>query len=325
MFLICFLSIFLPYLNRDGCDTPGIGYTCKDLDDGVKKLEKLLTIERKYNSSFSAHSKIHGNQMIIRLRAVILALATNTRPLIAPCSIDTAEIPINDKRKTIVDFPSISIPTKKIKASKIFPLCYDETNITGNVKYTETMPITIDYLLFNPAMHRLTQYLGPAAFHILIHYALNLSTYQNPNTNQEELIFKAKKKKPFFGILSPMSPTAPCIDTYLNNQSVERNSDTFLEVPVDPILPQIIDLVNADEFAFQISDPLGFIISILRGYPSYIYDPVSRTCHKGRSIISGALNPLYSSIYSSQSDFSVLRDTFCGDPNITKEVLKQLL
>ncbi|OHT16044.1 hypothetical protein TRFO_13537 [Tritrichomonas foetus] len=296
--MICFfLSIFLPFINRENCNRTGIGYTCQDLEEGVEKLQILLKRKRNYTISYSTYSNFHPNQALLRLYSVMIALATDSIPIMYSQSME--------KTKMVRD-PSISIRVKKLNHAVSFPLCFNETQLQANVSFAAEMPPILKPLLLNPAIYRLTEYLGPAAYHILLHYTLNIS---------EEIFMKK-------------------IQIHSNNEfvsfSIPRhiscvNSNMYkMKVLTDPSIKDVIEALNAQHFGYQIGNPAGWLITVLRGIPSYIFDPVSQNCFYGSSIMSGGLNPLYSGIFGDTADFSRGGD-FCGNPKITQNLLKLLL
>lgn len=335
IFFISCISIFLPYLNRDNCDYPGIGYTCKDLEDGINKLEKLLKRNRNFSISYHTFSKNYFNQMIIRLYTVTLALATDSIPAIEMQSMDKVIIN-NEKTQSkipIISPPSIAQVLNKIKCSNVFPICYNETNLTENLSFQGEMPPIIKPFLLNPTIYRLAEYLGPAAYHILIHYALNIalpsSKEYRPNEHDSANFYSPKsnnlKGKSGFAVLSPMSLNTTCVNEYLKNTTNGKKKSDILFLDATSKLETLLSVINAEHFGYQIGDIGGVVLTLLRGIPSFIYDPVSNTCYKGRSMISGALNPLYSGIYRSISDLSRGGVDFCHNVEITKKLLKKLL
>lgn len=340
IFFIFCISIFLPYLNRKNCNDSDIGYTCKDLEDGINKLQELLKRKRNYQISYHTFSKNYYSQIIIRIYTVALALATDSIPKIALQSMD--KLFFEDKKESKIPFinpPSFANIVNKIKnTNNFFPICFNESSLTKNMIFQSEMPPVVKPLLLNPSIYRLTEYLGPAAYHILTHFALNFTSLSELSKKNDD--DKSAEKPPFisnnfrnksgFAILSPMPFNASCVIEYINgnnsNLAIE-NKDKSKIIALDDksTFESLFSMMNVEHFGYQIGDMQGVVITLLRGVPSFIYDPVSNTCYKGRSIISGALNPIYSGIYRSNSDLSRGGSEFCHNPDITKNLLKKLL
>lgn len=333
IFFIFSLSVFLPYLNRDNCDDPGIGYTCKDLEDGVNKLQILLKRERNFSISYHTFSKNIYNQIIIRLYTVVLALATDSIPAMGIQLMD--KLLINDEKtqskKPIVNPPCIAHVLKKIKSSTFFPICFNESSLTNNIFFQSEMPPMIKPLFLNPSIYRLTEYLGPAAYHILIHFALNITSFSTNSSESNDLHISTDFKrinfrnKSGFAVLSPMPLNATCINECMSKKQKNKKGSKVISLDATTSLEDLLKTMNIENFGYQIGDIGGVVMTLLRGVPSFIYDPVSKACYKGRSIISGALNPIYSGIYRSNSDLSRGGADFCHNSEITKTLLKKLL
>ncbi|KAK8883378.1 hypothetical protein M9Y10_046028 [Tritrichomonas musculus] len=332
IFIISSLFIFLPYLNRENCNDPGIGYTCKDLEDGVDKLQKLLEKKRDFNISFHTFSKNHYSQIIIRFYSIVLALATDSAPVIALQPIDNPypkDSESNTQHIPRINPPSFAHVVKKIKSSTFFPICFNESSLTENVAFQSDMPPTIKPFLLNPSIYRLIKYIGPASYHILFHFALNISS-SFPNSQSKQNINNIKDKHGFV-VLSPMPLNSTCVEQYKSltelksKRKKKANTSNIIALDSSYTIQSLLETVKAEHFGYQIGDIGGLVATLLRGVPSYLYDPVSNACYKGRSLISGALNPLYSGIYRSSSDLSRDGAEFCHNTDITKFLLKQLL
>jgi hypothetical protein len=282
------IGVFLPALNRDRCDEPDIGYTCSDLASGVEKLQFLLANQsRQHAIAFHQYSLQLYLQVFLRIMTVSLALGTSSTPILSSSQSIASE--------SLVRFPSFAeVKSKPAKVCVNLPACYNATSLATTICFIND-PIRYSALLFNPAINRVVEFLGPAGHHILANLALNLSqplTKDGPNYASIELF--------------------DCI-----NGSIEATFEgtTFTE---------FLETLNAKEFGFVIGTERGWLASLIRGIPALLYDPVSGACFKAHSYLAGGVNPLYAGNFRNLGDLA-RANTWCGDHAVTRRLLGNLL
>jgi hypothetical protein len=282
------LGVFLPALNRDRCDEPNIGYTCSDLQSGVEKLQFLLSNQsRRHTIAFHQYSMQLYLQAFFRIMAVSLALATSSTPILS-------------SSQSIASNPSIRFPSfaevraKPAELCNDLPACYNKTSLATPTCFIND-PIRSSALLFNPAINRVVEFLGPAGLHILANLALNLSqplTKDGPNCAAPELFH--------------------CMNAFVEATFESTSFTNFIET------------LNAKEVGFVIGTERGWIASLIRGVPAWLYDPVSGACFRAHSYLAGGVNPLYAGSFRNLGDLA-RANRWCGDHAVTKRLLTNLL
>jgi hypothetical protein len=281
--MLVLLCISLPALNWERCDEPGIGYTCADLASGVARLGALL--ERRapaHRLTFHVYSAQLGNQLLLRTMAVALSLATNSTPVLL-------------STQTIGADPAVAGPSFAAWRAKpalyppfeALPPCFDEARLPGDASFV-TDPLRFADLLFNPAVARVARLLGPAALHILVHLALNI-TAPAPRTGAALAL-----------------GGAPCLPG------------------AAPAPERVLPIVRSADLAFALGDYRAWVLSLARGLPPLLHDRVSGACFRAHSFLAGGVNPLYAGVYRSESDLADA-NVFCGTHEMTRDFLRNAL
>ena len=194
-----------------------------------------------------------------------------------------------DKKKE-VNIPSIALLSDKSpKRTESGHVCNTWDTMPHN-RNISADPINFPFLLLNPTVHKFMKRLGPAGYHIMAHYALNL-TSEVKQTNE--------------------------------NISLEENAMNYFDNAIYSDAPDLIGAIGCNGVVYRIGDDAGWMISLLRGRPSILYDPVSKSCFKAKSYFAGLLNPLYPG--AAEDNILSRVNKFCGNHNITRDLLANLL
>ncbi|KAK8885045.1 hypothetical protein M9Y10_044173 [Tritrichomonas musculus] len=286
------LSIFLPALNRKNCDKEDTGFTCDDLNKGINYVQNVL-LKRKRSKNVSIIVKIKSDSdcLFSRLATLSYALATDSFPL----------FPKNDKQ--FKSYPDIAVFGSNIKYDESkytnIQICNTTINLPNSTNYF-IINSTATSILFSPALNILYEKIGPAALHIIIHLALNLSYSLDNYTNYA--IFQGTKK--------PDPPSCGNVAGALISNRCDAQT--------------IIEASKASNFVMPLANLQGWLINLIRGSAPYLYDNVGKGCWKAASYLSGGINPIYPG--KGRSELDVSRSNIeCPNTTITKKYLKILL
>lgn len=293
MILIIFLSIFLPALNRKNCNNKYNGFTCDDLNKGVKYVQDVL-LKRKRSKNISIISKVKtdSDYLFTRLATLSFALATDTIPVFS-----------KKDQNMFKDYPEIAIigPNIKYDESKYMniQICNTSIDLPNTTNYF-LINLTATSVLFSPVLNALYDKIGPAALHILIHLALNLSYSIDNYTNYAVFQGSKRPEPPICGNIAGALITNKC------------NSQTMIEAS------------KASNFVMPLANLQGWLINLIRGTSPYLYDNVGKGCWRATSYLAGGINPIYPGKGRSELDIS-RSNIECPNTTITKKYLKILL
>lgn len=292
MFLFISLNIFIPHDFASYCKGDDNGYTCKDIDQGIKSLNERLKMINKNTTKFvivKNNAKGDIDVLFSRLFTIIISLITKSTPIFKPYqqldSIGISSLAYYEKIKDLkVDF-NVSVCKKIPKLTK---------NIT---KYEITTNPGI--LMYNPSVFKLLEKLGPASLHILMHLTLNLSTPLNRSQNNY--------------VYGKMDKSIKCETD--NNEQIDK----FCPIS------DVMKASSGNNFVHQLPNACSWLINLIRGQSPYLYDNVGKGCWKAKSYMAGGVNPIYPGTNRGINDLTRFNEECIGADAITRRMMKSLL
>ena len=292
MFFLLFLNILFDDINWKGCETKENGFTCDELEKGIKifkiKIEILNQIPKNstYISVLPKNNKVFEDILYTRILELVLALYTNSIPYHK--QINSFKNIKEDFEDNQWDNDLISVDNMKYEN---YSLCFETKKLDYNTTfYVDTFSSLL--MLTIPSFELMNE-LGPAYLHILSHYLLNI-------TEKQEHSINTTSKKEYI------------------QECLTKNINLTLE---NDFLTMI---TKGDRNAHLIGNLKGWLAHIVTGRKSFIIDPSSKACWKGKTYLSGGISAIYSYTHRSDNDLRFI-NTQCRNTSNTKEMLKYVL
>ena len=280
-------------INWKGCERSENGYTCDELENGIKTFEnkiKFFDLISKNPTYISVLPKSKTNIediLYTRILELILALYTNSIPYHHQFgSFDNFK---DEYQETNWNSGLIYVDDMKYEN---YTLCYENKKLEYNTTfYVDTLPSLL--MLTIPSVSLMDE-LGPAYLHILSHYLLNITKKYDHSVNTT-----TKEKY-----------ASEC--TIHNHMKLKIEKDFYSMIS------------KGNRNAHLIGNLKGWLAHIVTGRNPFLIDPSSKACWKGKTYLSGGISAIYSFTERSSNDLGYINQQ-CSSTLNTKKMLQYVL
>lgn len=245
-------------------------FTREDLLRGIEVLKKKVS-SPKSSYTLTFENGINDRSTVFsQLFTVSLALATNFTPKV-----------VSTFRSPFTSDPPVEVG--KSSKSETFDMC---KHYTPTRNYSFSSDVTPAEFLMNEDINKLSKEIGPAALHLLIHYALGVNRKFNLTQKQESQCKQVDKVE-------------------FNSYNIER-------------------MMEQEQITIPTGSTEGWLVSLFRGTSPMIYDHVSKSCFKARNYTTAGLSPVYPGIRRGKNDL-VRSNKMCKSNQVVKEMIQYML